>query len=366
MKIMYTVSNLEKSGPINVLYNIIQEVCRIHECIIVTLSPENEDSMIDEFKKLDINIISLNFNRKNTKNVYLIELRKVIEKIKPDIIHTHGFRSDRYINILNKGKEFIHTSTLHNYPFDDYPKYYGVVPGTLLAINHMLVIRRIKNKVACSYSIAKKYKSANINGVSVIQNGVNTDIYKIVDLNEKKELRKILGLPIDKKIIVSTGALIKRKRPLKLCEIFSEFDAEENFLFLVLGDGKLASKLEKYRNANIRFLGPVQNVGDYLKSADLFISNSKAEGLPMAMLEAAATGLVIVGSNISPHKEVKSIYDDKTFLYDGQKNEDIKKSIREAIVKSDHYVGGATRKFKLSSHRMSNEYLEYYSKFKVK
>ena len=365
MQIMYMVSSLEKCGPINVLYNIAKEVNKKHKCLIVTLSPENNKSMSKEFSDLDIEIVHLNLDRNEKKQNYINKLKKLIQKYQPDIIHTHGYRSDRYINMINGEYVFKHVTTLHNFPFSDYPNLYGFISGTLLAFLHMYTISRIDYKIACSYSITNKYKRYFISGISTIQNGVDVNIYKAISNYEKYELRGKLGLPLDKKIVISTGAIIKRKRPKKLLEVFSKYSSEDEVLFLILGDGKLFGEMRKYSRSNIKLLGSVKNVVDYLQASDVFISNSKAEGLPMAMLEAASTGLMIVGSDILPHREVKEIYNKRTILYQGQSTQVITECISKSICKSNNWIEGNEEPFKLSSYNMANKYLDYYKSMKV-
>ncbi len=58
--------------------------------------------------------------------------------------------------------------------------------------------------------------------------------------------------------------------------------------------------------SNIRFLGNVRNIVEYLQISDCFISASLAEGLPNTVLEAMACGLPTILSNIPPHKELCS------------------------------------------------------------
>ncbi len=48
----------------------------------------------------------------------------------------------------------------------------------------------------------------------------------------------------------------------------------------------------------VRFIGPVDDVAGLLRAADLYVHSARTEGLPNAVLEAMASGLAVVGSDI--------------------------------------------------------------------
>lgn len=50
--------------------------------------------------------------------------------------------------------------------------------------------------------------------------------------------------------------------------------------------------------------GNVSNMPDYLRASDYYVSSSKSEGLPNGVLEAMATGLPVLLSDIEQHLEV--------------------------------------------------------------
>ena len=82
----------------------------------------------------------------------------------------------------------------------------------------------------------------------------------------------------------------------------NQFAHNENYKFLLVGDGKGRKNLEKlfskkgYLN-NVKFSGNVTNIAAYLSAMDIFILPSRFEGLPMCALEAQANGLHTIVSN---------------------------------------------------------------------
>ena len=60
----------------------------------------------------------------------------------------------------------------------------------------------------------------------------------------------------------------------------------------------LLKMIEDYKlDAQVRFIGTVDNVKDYLKSMDVYILASHSEALPTVLIEALEAGIPIIASN---------------------------------------------------------------------
>ncbi len=305
IKIAYIVSTLKRSGPINILYNIVKYLDKNKfKVYIISLSPEGESTRQDDFVKLGCEILNLRLSRINGIFKARKKIIQIIEEKKIQIIHGHGIRADNLISKLCRLDGVESYSTLHNYPIDDYVMKFGKIKGILMSINHIKATKKIKNSIACSKSISKLYKEKNSLNIKYIQNGVDQNKFNIK--NNKNQLRKKLNLPLDKKIFISVGSLITRKDPLTIIKAFNNIKDYQNRKLIFLGDGFLKNECltDIKKNDNIELVGNVPNVNEYLQAADYFISASKSEGLPNTVMEAMACGLPCVLSDIPPHKEI--------------------------------------------------------------
>ena len=64
----------------------------------------------------------------------------------------------------------------------------------------------------------------------------------------------------------------------------------EGVLFIA-GDGPDAARLRQLAGPNVRFLGARDDIPALMNACDGFVLSSDVEGLPMVLLEAAASGL---------------------------------------------------------------------------
>jgi len=300
-KILYLVSSLKKSGPTNQLSYIIKYLDKDKFLpMILTLSPEPEDSMIEYFKdNLDVKIDSLRLSRVQGILKGVSKVKDYISNNSIDLVHTQGIRADGLI----KSIDILKVTTLRNYPYYDYPSKFGKLKGSLMVWNHMNTIKSNQNNcIACAKSISDEFKRNDLN-LSYIQNGVDTEKFKPLDKENIIELKNKLNISYDKKVFITVGSLIPRKDVETVIKGFQRYNNDDSIL-LIAGAGFEKEKLISISNDNIIFLGNISNVVEYLQISDCFISASLAEGLPNTVLEAMACGLPTILSDIPSHKEL--------------------------------------------------------------
>jgi glycosyltransferase involved in cell wall biosynthesis len=162
--------------------------------------------------------------------------------------------------------------------------------------------------VCCSYvskeSFPQLYHWLGGRQLLAIQNGV--DIERI-----DHALQQFEHTPSRKEFVVLTvGRLIKIKNPDVLLEAYAKANIPNSCLTLI-GDGPLrgtlqaqAERLGIMLHVAMEGLIPREQVYECLLNADVFISASSIEGLPIAVLEAMACGCVVILSDIPSHQEI--------------------------------------------------------------
>jgi glycosyltransferase involved in cell wall biosynthesis len=299
--ILYLASTLARAGPTQQLLNIVSRLDRRDwRPFVLTLSPEPAQSLWADFAKAGVELKSLGFGRKETLTRALPALRSEIERLAPGLVHSHGARADMLAARLSGAPKI---ATVRNIPWLDYPMTYGLA-GYGLAGLHLTMLRRLTQVVAVSETVRASL-APMLPHLQTIRNGVDLDRFRPTAQSEKRALRQTHGVPSDAVVVVATGHLSARKNP----ELLAEAARAAGVVLLLVGDGPEAPVLERISagHPDIRLVGRQADVGPYLAMADLFASASHAEGFPNAVLEALASGLPCVLSDIGPHGELATI-----------------------------------------------------------
>jgi glycosyltransferase involved in cell wall biosynthesis len=148
--------------------------------------------------------------------------------------------------------------------------------------------------------------------------GVDTGVFRPLPVRERSALRRERGFEERDLVLLFAARYVRRKGLDVLLAAFThlmtEMESEGFHLHLCLaGSGEMQndSVEEETRQAaqrhpgSIRFLPPLTPLAPYLQMADAFVFPSRKEGLPNVVLEALATGLPCLLSDIDPHVEIR-------------------------------------------------------------
>ena len=116
-----------------------------------------------------------------------------------------------------------------------------------------------------------------------------------------------LGLDDDSRWLLMVGRLDAQKNPMLLLAALGELveSGQQNVNLLIVGEGQLRSQMEVVINQTgladrVRFLGlkSTDEVAELMHTADLFVMSSSYEGMPMAVIEALASGVPVATTRV--------------------------------------------------------------------
>ena len=233
------------------------------------------------------------------------KLARLMKNIKPDIVHTRNWGTvDGIVAArLARVRAVVHGE--HGWNMDD-PMGQNIrrrIARKLLSgmVNHFVAVSEdIKQWMINSIWI-KNTK------VSKILNGVETDKFCPRD---NIGIRNSLEFSSEDIVIGTVGRLDPIKDQRLLLQAFSCLKHEKKNLRLVLvGDGPEKRNLESVRKRlsigdRVVFLGERDDVDKILSAFDLFVLPSRNEGISNTILEAMATGLPVIATDVGGNPEL--------------------------------------------------------------
>ena len=232
------------------------------------------------------------------------ELKKVIESGSYDIIHCHtpvGAMLTRLAarGARKKGTQVIYTAHgFHFYkgaPLLNWIVYY---PAERFLARWTDVLITINKE---DYARAQKFSAGKV----VYMPGVGIDLARFsapITEEQKHRLRAEIGVPDDAVLICSVGELNANKNHSLVIRALAQME-NKNIHYCVIGEGEYREPLtvlarELGLTEQVHLPGYRSDVPALLKSSDIFCFPSLREGLPVALMEAMASGLPCVASRI--------------------------------------------------------------------
>lgn len=159
------------------------------------------------------------------------------------------------------------------------------------------------------YDIARRHFKA---GKVVKVNGVGVDLSKfhVATEEEKQSVRKELGIRPEQFVMLCAADLSYRKNQPMIFRAMTRLkDACPNMVVLMPGQPILKAEYEKMCSEldisdMVQLMGYRRDIDKLLAACDCVISSSRQEGLPMNLIEAAASGRYIIATDVRGNADV--------------------------------------------------------------
>lgn len=318
------MSSLSRGGKERQLATIVSQTDMKRYPTKVIYFNEYARSYIEEYQLFEniIKVNSINFV------IRLIELHRILRYEQPDLVFTWGVIESALIIMLRPFHKFIFVngSIRHGMRSVKFYHYF-----------RMLLLQLSENIVANSYA---GLKANYIKKGFVLYNGINDKFIGKYDPQYKHEIKdKLIGNINDKCILISVANLVPYKDYFSILKVLNDIKQEGlPFYYLILGEGPLRFEIEKIISEyglvdDVRLVGNVHNVEEYLKISDVFIHSSKGEGCSNAILEAMAAGLTVLASDTGGTPEI--INKENGFLFQYKNQKQLYDYIKHCIERSD-------------------------------
>jgi glycosyltransferase involved in cell wall biosynthesis len=238
-------------------------------------------------------------------------LKQRFADFQPHIVHSHASKAGALARSAARGLAAGRVHTFHGHVLEGY--FPAPISRGLIAIERKLA-RDTDRIVAVSHATANDLVRLGIaleERIVVIPPGV--DLTRLLDLERGGgALHARLGAPSDAQLVGVIGRLAPVKAPERALEVFEMLAERYPKLQIVfVGDGELRGGLERRIRAlpdalqqRAHMLGAVEDVTPLF--ADLFavLLTSQSEGMPVALIEAAAAALPVVSTRVGGCEEI--------------------------------------------------------------
>lgn len=273
-------------------YNLVKALQKQQQVHVVLF---NEGVLADKLRQAAIHVVVIEESQHGFINLCL-KLRKILQELNSDIIHTHGYKESIVSTVANQlATRAITIRTEHGNPE-------FTVPWWKLHryLQHQcnLYIARYINKcvIAVSAQLQEALQSRlAIKDVRLIENAI--DVQEV----EKIAMHKPVHYADNTFNIACVGRLVNLKRQDLLLELMACLPEKTDrpcrlYLF---GDGpnreSLTELTTQYKvTEQVEIVGEVQPLYPHLGAMDLLIMPSDHEGLPMTLLETMALKVPVI------------------------------------------------------------------------
>ena len=311
-RILFTIPNFDTAGSGKALLNIASRLDNnLFEPHIACLHNKGDYFSVVESSGIPIHIFK--FTSSMTNRIKgLINCWKIsgqMKAINPNIIYSFHYAPDYSEGLAAKMAGIPWIFSKKNMNWGGKSKNSWILRSFLA--KHIVILNTDMKKIF----YPKSYKT--------------TLIYRGIDLNEfsmniKNKSLQNIGIPQDSKVIMVVANLAPVKGIEYLIDAFKFINDEDNSTYLIIvGEknneyGIRLQKMAKFTKSDkIIFLGKRSDVASVLQFADIFVLptvyNKGGEGLPVSLLEAMASGIPVLASNVSGNRDVLKSMPDQLF-----------------------------------------------------
>lgn len=299
IRVLHVVGIMNRGGLETLIMNIYRNIDRNKVQFDFLVHKEEKGVFEKEILELGGKIHRVPYVNKVGHFGYIRALKKFFHNhTEYKIVHSHMNAMSGFI-LKEAKKANIPIRISHSHTFN--PKV-SILKSIYTGYSKKFINDNATHKFACSRKAGKWLYGNNVDTV-VINNGIELDKFRY---NEEDCKQKKRELSIDDSTIVigHVGSFREAKNHDFLLDVFKYIEKRiDNVVLVLVGDGKLKKNIEqKAENLGIehkiKFLGVRDDVHDILKIFDFMIFPSIYEGLGLSLIEAQASGVKCIISDV--------------------------------------------------------------------
>lgn len=302
IKILMVFGNTKMGGVQAFILNVLRNIDRTKFQIDLAINIYAESNGIEnECRSLGCNIHVIPYFKIYNYLQFNCAWNKLLKEHNYDIVYAHS---------TNSASVFLHIAQKHGCKTIAHSHSAGYRGNKLEQFFKRLFVRNVGNVsdywFACSDKAAERIYGENYKKYPYyynIPNAIDAEKYKFSQVI-RRNIRDMLKIDESVFLCGHVGTFSVPKNHRFLIDVFYELlKKRPNSKLLCCGEGPLMQEIKEYAKKlgivdKIIFSGVVANPHEYMMAMDVFVFPSLFEGFPISILEAEATGLPIVMSDV--------------------------------------------------------------------
>jgi glycosyltransferase involved in cell wall biosynthesis len=274
--------------------------------VVVLRRPE---AFVDDLESRGIPVLSMTGPGTIPVLGEFLALRRYLRSAEPLVVHSHMYRANVFSRLSRIGRptQSALICTAHN--TNEGPTA-GVLKGSTEVV-YRLTDKYCDLTTNVSQAAVDRYvgtRATPSDRIRFVRNGIDTSKFR-PDAAIRNRVRASLGLN-NEICILAVGRLERQKNTELMIRAFAAArEGCPDSVLLLVGAGSLEPMLRRLTaelkvEEHVRFLGLRDDVDDLMRAADVYANSSLYEGLPIVLLEAAASGVPIVATDVGGTPEI--------------------------------------------------------------
>lgn len=290
IKIAISIGTLQTGGAEMFILNLLKNLnYKRYQVLLLVLDKSHGGYIELEATKLPINIKYLE-KKRGFRPWVMVKIFRILKKYQPDILHGNIGGTIYFLLylLLTRKTKLIHTT--HTFPKIEFSGFKKRILKVLYQRKQIIPVV-INNDMLDEFLEIYRIKEP----VYLIPNGID---WKKFSFSRDYRLEKIM--------IGHVGRFEAVKNHRMIVKVYKRLIADGYQVGLkLIGDGTLYEEIKmELQKYPVKFIKSSNQVEIELRDIDIFFFPSLYEGLPLSILEAMASGIVIIGSQTGGLKEL--------------------------------------------------------------
>lgn len=298
-KVVFYIGSLARGGAERVVVNLAEHLksCGYQVTIVIKEEVSVEYPVPEGVERVVADITGNEITRSRILNFCrrVLKLRKIWKKEKPDLIVSFIKKNNLMAIVSSRGLKIPVLVTIVSASFREYPGIFKPIANLLFPLADGVIAQTPEERDYFRNRVRKK--------IVILPNAMHPDFIGPIYQGARDDE------------IVAVGRIDENKNQKMLVEAFEPIaDKYPDTRVIFYGDGDDREKLqklirEKHLDKQVMLAGHQTNIKSKIEKARLFVLTSRVEGIPNAMMEAMALGLVPISTDFGGGGAKQLIHD---------------------------------------------------------